>query len=200
MRDRFAILLGKDARFFDCLVGYFFISGFYRLYLALENVEKIRILVGLQTDRTAYDLLQRSKEQGELAVQSHASSKEQVAKDVLSELEKSADRMEIETGVHKFIEWIRSGKLEIRAQPTVMSRNKQWTLLSCQPLGSRTFRSISAYSGPFAPDFAPGPDHAAVTRILPARLDRGLRITISTSRPNAFKKLIRRSTENPLSR
>ena len=118
LRDRFAILLGKDTRFFDCLVGYFFISGFHRLYPALENVEKIRILVGLQTDRTAYDLLQRAKEQGELALQSHASSKEQVAKDVLSELEKSADSVEIETGVHKFIEWIRSGKLEIKAHPT----------------------------------------------------------------------------------
>jgi superfamily II DNA/RNA helicase len=118
LRDRFAILLGKDTRFFDCLVGYFFISGFHRLYPALENVEKIRILVGLQTDRAAYDLLQRAKEQGELALWSHASSKEQVARDVLNELEKSADSVDIETGVHKFIEWIRSGKLEIKAHPT----------------------------------------------------------------------------------
>ena len=117
LSDRFAILLGKDTRFFDCLVGYFFISGFYRLYPALENVEKIRILIGLQTDRAAYDLLQRAKEQGELSFQSHASSKEQVSKDLLAELEKSADSADIETGVHKFIEWIRSGKLEIRAHP-----------------------------------------------------------------------------------
>ncbi len=118
LRDRFAILLGKDTRFFDCLVGYFFISGFYRLYPSLENVEKIRILIGLQTDRKAYDLLQQAKEQGELALHSHSSSKEQVAKDVLNELERSADSVEIETGVHKFIEWLRSGKLEIKAHPT----------------------------------------------------------------------------------
>jgi superfamily II DNA or RNA helicase len=118
LRDRFAILLGKDTRYFDCLVGYFFISGFYKLYPALENVEKIRILIGLQTDRAAYDLLQRAKEQGELALQSHASSKEQVSKNLLSELERSADSAEIETGIHKFIEWIRSGKLEIKAHPT----------------------------------------------------------------------------------
>ncbi|MBU0714156.1 MAG: helicase [Verrucomicrobia bacterium] len=118
LRDRFAVLLGKDTRFFDCLVGYFFISGFYKLYPALENVEKIRILVGLQTDRKAYDLLQRAREQGELSLMSHASAKEQVSKDVLNELEKSADSAEIETGIHKFIEWIRSGKLEIKAHPT----------------------------------------------------------------------------------
>lgn len=32
LRDRFAVLLAKDTRFFDCLVGYFFVSGFYKLY------------------------------------------------------------------------------------------------------------------------------------------------------------------------
>lgn len=117
LRERFAVLLGDDTRCFDCLVGYFFISGFYKLYPALEKVEKIRILIGLQTDRTAYELLQRAKEQGELALKSHASTKEQVAKDVLGELEKSPDSAEIETGVHKFVEWVQSGKLEIKAHP-----------------------------------------------------------------------------------
>ena len=37
-----------------------------------------------------------------------------------------------------------------------MSQNFDWTLLSFQPFDCRPFRSISAYSGPFAPDFAPG--------------------------------------------
>ncbi len=115
LRDRFGVLLGEDTRFFDCLVGYFFISGFYKLYPALEKVEKVRILVGLQTDRVAYDLLQRARAQGQLVLQSHASTKERVTKDLLAELEKSPDRAEIETGVHKFIEWIRSAKLEIKA-------------------------------------------------------------------------------------
>src|SRR3989441_3523575 len=118
LRDRFGVLLGEDTRFFDCLVGYFFISGFYKLYPALEKVEKIRILIGLQTDSKAYELLEKAKEKGELHLESHASAKEQVPKDVLAELERSADTTEIETGVHKFVEWIRSGKLEIRAHPS----------------------------------------------------------------------------------
>lgn len=115
LRDRFGDLLGEDTRFFDCLVGYFFISGFYKLFPALENVEKIRILVGLKTDSTAYELLQRAKEQGELTLKSHASTKEQVANDVLDELEKSSDSADIETGVRKFVDWVRSSKLEIKA-------------------------------------------------------------------------------------
>ena len=84
LRDRFSILLEDDTRYFDCLVGYFFISGFYKLYPFLERVEKIRILVGLQTDRTAYELLQKAKEQGALTLKSHASAIEQVSNDALS--------------------------------------------------------------------------------------------------------------------
>jgi hypothetical protein len=115
--DRFAVLLGKDTRAFDCLAGYFFISGFYRLYPALENVAKVRILVGLRTDCTAYDLWEQGQAQKELAFESHAATKEQVAKEVVDELERSTDSAVMEAGVHKFIEWIRSGKLEIKAHP-----------------------------------------------------------------------------------
>ena len=57
LRDRFSALLTNDSRFFDCLVGYFYISGFHKVYPALESVEKVRILVGLQTDRAVYDAM-----------------------------------------------------------------------------------------------------------------------------------------------
>jgi len=89
LRDRFSVLLSSTTRYFDCLVGYFFISGFYKLYPALEKVEKIRILIGLQTDRTAYELLQQAKEQSELPLKSHASVKEQVPPNVLGVIEKA---------------------------------------------------------------------------------------------------------------
>ena len=57
-RDRFQTLLKEDTRFFDCLVGYFYIGGLYKLYPVLENVEKIRVLVGLQTDHVTYKMLE----------------------------------------------------------------------------------------------------------------------------------------------
>ncbi len=117
LRDRFDTLLANDTRFFDCLVGYFYISGFHKIYRALENVEKVRILVGLQTDRTAYELWQRARRDGELNL-SDKSTKEKVSADVLVELEKAPDTEAIETGVHKFVEWLRSGKLEIKAHPS----------------------------------------------------------------------------------
>jgi len=57
LRDRFGVLLGEDTRFFDCLVGYFFISGFHKLYPALAKTEKIRILIGIKTDQEGNDLI-----------------------------------------------------------------------------------------------------------------------------------------------
>ncbi len=61
LKDRFNVLI-KDARFFDALVGYFFTSGFYSLYPALESTEKIRILIGISTNCEAIDLLEEAKQ------------------------------------------------------------------------------------------------------------------------------------------
>jgi len=46
LKDRFKQLI-KDCRFFDCLVAYFYISGFYKLYNSLETAERIESLLGL---------------------------------------------------------------------------------------------------------------------------------------------------------
>ena len=59
--DRFHALLADHTRQFDCLVGYFYVSGFFRLYPSLENVENIRVLIGLATDRPVYKLLREAK-------------------------------------------------------------------------------------------------------------------------------------------
>ena len=40
LKDRFTVLI-KDTSFFDCLVGYFYTSGFHAIYPSLENTEKI---------------------------------------------------------------------------------------------------------------------------------------------------------------
>ena len=111
--ERFKKLLAADTRFFDCLVGYFFVSGFHQLYPALEGTEKIRILIGLKTDRRTYDLLQKAK--GEQLELSHAETKEQVPGAILDELDHAEDTIDVETGVRRFVAWVQSGKLEIRA-------------------------------------------------------------------------------------
>ena len=119
LRERFRVLLGNSTRSFDVLVGYFFVSGFHQLYPSLEQTEKIRILVGLRTDRKAVDLLEQAKiEQGQLDFHSQAEAKEATQNDLVQELQESQDTAQIEAGVRKFVEWVRSGKLEIRAYPS----------------------------------------------------------------------------------
>jgi hypothetical protein len=54
---------------------------------------------------------------------SHASTKQKISEEILSELEKAADERVIEEGVYKFIEWLRFGKLEIkRIHPKIFTR------------------------------------------------------------------------------
>lgn len=118
LRDRFGALLGGETRLFDCLVGYFFMSGFHKLHPALEKTEKIRIIVGIKTDRSTYELLQTAKGQQELVLESHAEARQQAQTQLLAELEESPDTSEIEEGILKFVTWIKSGKLEVRAYPS----------------------------------------------------------------------------------
>ena len=58
--ERFRVLI-KDTRLFDVLVGYFYTSGFHALYKSLENTEKIRILVGINTNKQTVELIQKAK-------------------------------------------------------------------------------------------------------------------------------------------
>lgn len=128
LRERFHDLLGAHTRCFDCLVGYFFISGFHHLYPALEKTEKIRILIGLKTDRRTYDLLQQAKIQEDLFTASHAEAKEQLPREVLQELEAAEDTSVIEQGVKKFVEWCQSGKLEIKVYPSAQIHAKVYIM------------------------------------------------------------------------
>src|SRR3989338_4359375 len=118
LKGRFGVLI-KDTRFFDCLVGYFYASGFHAVYKSLEKTEKIRILIGISTDPRTYDLMQQAQPVAQSALQfSSAETKEKLGAFVEQEMESSEDSEITENGVTKFIEWIQSGKLEIRAYPS----------------------------------------------------------------------------------
>ncbi len=117
LKARFRVLI-KDTKFFDCLVGYFYTSGFHAVYESLENTERIRILIGISTNKPTYDLLAKANQNPQQSMQfSHAETKQEYSGLVEKEMEDSEDKREVEEGVVKFIEWIRSKKLEIRAYP-----------------------------------------------------------------------------------
>jgi len=113
LKDRFEQLI-KDCQSFDCLVAYFYISGFHLIYKSLEKTEKIKILIGIGTSKETYDLINAPGNQ----ILSHSETKQEVEKMVESEMGDSEDNQNVEEGVQKFVEWIKDGKLEIKAYPS----------------------------------------------------------------------------------
>jgi len=95
----------------DILVGYFYISGFYQIYRSLEEVEKVRILIGLNTEIQVADAVQ-----GNLKIQFESAKKikDSISKKYIDEVAIAEDDADVEEGMFKFIEWLRSGKLEIK--------------------------------------------------------------------------------------
>lgn len=115
--DRFRISLENNTQFFDVLVGYFRTSGFYKLYESLQDVDKIRILVGISTDNKVIELIDSARiEQMELQFSSKE-IKDQFHTLINHEFDNSDDSYEVEQGARKFIEFINQGKLEVRAYP-----------------------------------------------------------------------------------
>ncbi len=118
LRDRFNDLLRTDTRLFDTLVGYFYISGFHALRPSLDQTDKIRILVGIQTDRATHDAVLAARAHVHLDLQSHAQTKEQIPDAILHELQTAHESAAVEQGVLTFIDWLKTGKVEIRAYPS----------------------------------------------------------------------------------
>ncbi|MCD7779740.1 MAG: SNF2-related protein, partial [Candidatus Gastranaerophilales bacterium] len=111
--DRFNHTL-KSARFFDTLAGYFRTSGFYRLYKSLDNVEKIRILVGLNVDSKVVDILENVGQQ-HLNFESQTNIRKQFQDEIEKEFAASDDTAQVDEGVLKFKEMLLAGKIEIKA-------------------------------------------------------------------------------------
>ncbi|MGC8963871.1 MAG: phospholipase D-like domain-containing protein, partial [Brevinematia bacterium] len=111
LKDRFVQLI-KDARFFDCLTAYFYFTGFKLLSKPLERSEKIRILIGIEMDERTYELIGQSYQL------SHVEAKQIVENKIIEEMENSDDSEDVEREIQKFIDWIKNGKIEIRAYPS----------------------------------------------------------------------------------
>lgn len=107
-------LLSKSSRF-DCLVGYFYLSGFYLIQKSLDPCENVRILIGLKTENEVYKALQEAKIQQIFEFRSPAETVEDFKKIVLEQLTSAEETAEVETGIEQFVRWCGEGKVEVRA-------------------------------------------------------------------------------------
>ena len=146
--DRFRATL-RYAHLLDVIVGYFRVSGFHQLYEAFEGVETVRVLVGLNLDRTSYDLLEAYRGQSSFDFASHAKAKEAIRARVVSEMEAAEDGAHVERGLRVFLEMLTSGRLEIKAYPTADLHAKVYVIRN-DPARSPDFGRVITGSSNFS--------------------------------------------------
>lgn len=112
--SRFSKILKSNTQFFDVLVGYFRTSGFFKMYDAMETVEKIRILVGLNVDKYTVKIIDKANAEIKYEAPTMKEAKESFSENVENEFAQSDTTSQIEQGVRTFIEWLKNGKLEMR--------------------------------------------------------------------------------------
>ena len=148
--SRFAAILKSNTQFFDVLVGYFRASGFFKMYEALEQVDKIRILVGLNVDRYTVKIIDRVKDDTRYAAISTADGKEIIADEIEKEFESAKSSAQVEKGVRIFMDWIKSGKLEMRMYTEAPIHAKVYIMRKNQEKVPDTFGSVITGSSNFS--------------------------------------------------
>lgn len=148
--SRFSAILKSNTYFFDVLVGYFRSSGFFRLYQSLEQVEKIRILVGLNVDKFTVKVIDRAKNEANYAAISMVNGKEIITKDIENEFENASSSEEVEKGVRVFIDWLKSGKLEMRMYTEAPIHAKVYIMRKDQEKVPDMFGSVITGSSNFS--------------------------------------------------
>jgi len=103
-----------DIQRFDALVGYLRASGYFALRPHLENVPKVRILVGIDVDEIVADYHKR----GLLFLADPTKALEDFQRRLKSDIQKAEYRSEVESGILSFVDDVVSGKLTIKAHPT----------------------------------------------------------------------------------
>ncbi|MHA1575696.1 MAG: helicase-related protein [Alphaproteobacteria bacterium] len=113
--DRFNQIL-QHTECFDILVGYFRSSGFHLLQKEFDNIRKVRILVGLNVDKTLFEIINRNKleKENNFDFHTHERVKSDLKKNLCKEIETADDKKNVEDGIQKFTEYLRNGKIEIR--------------------------------------------------------------------------------------
>lgn len=112
LSKRFIKILKSNTQYFDVLVGYFRTSGFYELSESLKNIDKMRILVGLNVDKKTIEILN-----DESITLSTKEVTENFNETLIKEMEESEDTNKIEIGIRSFIKYIKDKKIEMRIYP-----------------------------------------------------------------------------------
>lgn len=108
----------------DAVVGFLRASGYFSLRPFLNNINKVRVLIGIDVDKYIVD----AARQGKMFFGAEEDVKSDCLRKIKKDIEHSHYRKEVEDGMFQMVEDLISGKLELRAHPSKKIHAKIYVL------------------------------------------------------------------------
>ena len=108
----------------DAVVGFLRASGYFSLRPFLDNIGKVRVLIGIDVDK----YIAKAAQQGKLFFGAEEEVKEEYLRKIRTDIETSNYRKDIEDGMYLMVQDLLVKKLELRAHPSKKIHAKIYVL------------------------------------------------------------------------
>lgn len=108
----------------DAVVGFLRASGYFSLRPFLDNINKARVLIGINVDK----YIAEAARQGRIFFGAEEEVKADCLQQIRRDIEQSGYKKEIEDGIFQMVKDLADGKLELRAHPSKKIHAKIYVL------------------------------------------------------------------------
>lgn len=108
----------------DAVVGFLRASGYFSLRPFLDNIGKVRVLIGIDVDK----YIAKAAQQGKLFFGAEEEVKEEYLRKIRTDIETSNYRKDIEDGMYLMVQDLLDKKFELRAHPSKKIHAKIYVL------------------------------------------------------------------------
>lgn len=108
----------------DAVVGFLRASGYFSLRPFLDNINRVRILIGIDVDK----YIAQAANQGRIFFGAEEEVREECLRKIRRDIESSNYKKEVEDGMFQMIQDLIDGKLELRAHPSKKIHAKLYSL------------------------------------------------------------------------
>lgn len=108
----------------DAVVGFLRASGYFSLRPFLDNINKARVLIGIDVDK----YIAQAARQGKIFFGAEEEVKEDCLRNIRKDIEQSNYTKEVEQGMLQMVQDLIDGKLELRAHPSKKIHAKLYVL------------------------------------------------------------------------
>ena len=108
----------------DAVVGFLRASGYFSLRPFLDNIGKVRVMIGIDVDK----YIAKATQQGKLFFGAEEEVKEEYLRKIRTDIESSNYRKDIEDGIYLMVQDLLDKKLELRAHPSKKIHAKIYVL------------------------------------------------------------------------